>query len=133
MSADDRISRLTLEAQARMFRLAKRDHGLTRKAISLETGVPLPTLKSWESGTMMPLAAVNRLADVMPNYLLSLLTEPGGKRVEDAGDEDDDLDAVAVEASGFVAEYVEAKKDGRVTPIEKARLNHRRRKLKAAA
>lgn len=133
MAVERDISRLTIEAQRRFFRIAKRDHGLSRKVLHIDTGIPLSTLKSWEADTAMTLSAFNRLARAgVPDHLLSLLTDPGEKHVCTNGD-DDDLDELASECAGFVADKLDAERDGVVTPIEEGRLKARKRRIKALA
>ncbi len=88
MSLDDRIVRLTREAQQRIFRLAERDCGLTLKAISLDSGVPYSTIRTYASGeAIMPITALIRLADVIPDTLLSQLFDPVDRHlVKDSDD-----------------------------------------------
>lgn len=133
----DRILSLTLRAQERMFRLAERDNGLSLKAISLDSGIPYDTIRSYAghkgSQAMMPVSAVNKLAGVIPDDLLSHLFEPSDRHLAENGDEDFDADALGRETAGFTAEYVDAKSDGVVTPIERSRLRNRARRVARAA
>lgn len=133
MSDKCKISILTIEAQARMFRLAQRDYGLTRKVLSLETGISYSTLKSWESGTEMPISGFVRLARVIPNELTSLLLDCAGKHVVDDAGDDASIDELAVETGRFAADYIEANIDGNVTPIEREKLKDRARRIGSIA
>jgi hypothetical protein len=130
MAHDDRISLLTLEAQRRVFRLAERNHGLTFKAIHLDSGIPYNTIRSYASGeAMMPVSALNKLTDVIPDELLSQLTEPGKRSLvrNDDGDEPD-YDAIgqgALELAGEVAKSRRPDSPGgtNIVPIEKEAIN----------
>src|SRR3546814_8288877 len=72
------------QAQIRMFDLAKRKHGITRKVLNLETGIAISTLRSYEEGTSMPVSALVKMARVIPNELLSLMLDVGGQVIADA-------------------------------------------------
>ena len=116
-----------------MFRLAERDHHITRKRLQLETGIPYNTLKSYATGTEMPMSAFVKLAAVIPNELVSLLLEPAGKHLADDEADHGSLHELAREVGHFSAEYIDAVSDGSVTHIEKARLKDRARRLASAA
>ena len=77
MAHDCPISHRTKATQERIFRLAARDHGLTLKAISLDSGVCYSTLRSYAGHNgepaEMPVSALFKLIGVVPNELLSLL------------------------------------------------------------
>lgn len=133
MASDDPVIHDIVSRQERMFRLARRDHGLTDKILNLETGIPIPTLVSYRRGAAMPVHALVKLARIIPDELTSLLVEPAGKIIGTAEPDDGDLDALGCEAAGFTAEYVEAKRDGKVTPIERANLADRARRISAKA
>lgn len=132
MTADNDIARRSVAAQSHMFRLAERDHGLTRKVLHLETGIPVSTLKAWANDTAMPVYGLAILAKVVPDYLTSLVVEAAGKCIS-TPEADDGLDELAIEASGFVADYVQARADGQLDHVERAKLNERKRRLKAVA
>lgn len=127
MPRDSSIVSSVHEAQQRIFRLALRFHGLTIKTISLDSGIPYDTLRSYANGrATMPITALLYLVGVLPDELLSHLLAPVGKQISDGGDCDGgDLDALGCETAGFVADYVQAKSDGVVTPIERAKLASR--------
>lgn len=62
------------QQQARVFRLAERDHGLTLKAISLDSGIGYESLRGYARGeNQMPVGALYALVGVVPAELLSLL------------------------------------------------------------
>lgn len=136
MSAFNSISSDTLEAQKRFFRLCAAA-GLSFKALHYDTGLPLATLQSWAKETAMPLSALTRFAKAgVSDELLSVLTEPGGKIVCHDGLEGD-LDALAVEASGYVNEWAATVAGGDtgpdICPEARERLSQRRTRLLAAA
>jgi hypothetical protein len=97
--------------QMLMFDMAYRKHGFSRKILHLETGIPLTTIKSYEEGTAMPVAAFTKIAAVrnFPNELLSLVLDPSGKTIADAEPEETDLDDTARAAVDFLARYVGAR------------------------
>src|SRR3546814_2306766 len=82
--SSDLITMAVEQAQIRMFDLAKRKHGITRKVLNLETGIAISTLRSYEEGTSMPVSALVKMARVIPNELLSLMLDVGGKVIADA-------------------------------------------------
>lgn len=126
MAHDDRISLLTLEAQKRVFRLAERNHGLHLKTIHLDSGIPYNTIRSYAAGeAMMPVSALNKLCDVIPDELLSQLTGPGKRCLvpTEEGDEPD-YDAIgqgALELAGEVQRSRRPDSPGgsNIVPIEK--------------
>jgi hypothetical protein len=74
MPLDPKIIQIVKSSQERVFRLAKRDHGLTLKAISLDSGIDYDSVCNYAKGdTQMPLSALNALCGIIPNELLSLL------------------------------------------------------------
>lgn len=92
----DRIISLVLQAQSRIFRLAERNHGLTLKAISLDSGIPYDTIRSYAghkgAQVQMPISALVKLAGVIPDDLLSHLLEPADRHIVRNADDDSDLD-----------------------------------------
>src|SRR3546814_3476787 len=50
MATECEITMAVEQAQIRMFDLAKRKHGITRKVLNLETGIAISTLRSYEEG-----------------------------------------------------------------------------------
>lgn len=74
MPLDPKIIRNVKAAQERVFRLAARDHGLTLKAIHLDSGIDYDSLRRYASGeNQMPVGALYALVGVIPAELLSLL------------------------------------------------------------
>lgn len=64
--------------QQRIFRLAERDHGLTRKAISLDSGINYDSVCNYAKGeTEMSVSALISMVGVIPDELLSLLLPEG--------------------------------------------------------
>src|SRR3546814_19177045 len=84
MATECEITMAVEQAQIRMFDLDKRKHGITRKVLNLETGIAISTLRSYEEGTSMPASASVTRARVIPNALLSILRDVGGKVLDDA-------------------------------------------------
>src|SRR3546814_1922808 len=82
MATECEITMAVEQAQIRMFDLAKRKHGITRKVLNLETGIAISTLRSYEEGTSMPVSALVKMARVIPNELLSLMLDVGGRSEE---------------------------------------------------
>ena len=71
------------ERQRRVGRIANK-HGLTFKAISLDSGIPLATVYSYFSGGdaethILPVTALASLFGVLPDDWLSILFEPEGR------------------------------------------------------
>jgi hypothetical protein len=126
MRLEPKIIQRTKDAQARMFRLAERDHGLTRKAISLDAGIDYDSVCNYAKGeTMMPVAVLFALVDVVPDYLLSLLL-PEGRSIVEVPD-NIDHDALCEWAETYVGKKMAAhRKDSecgeRIGPNEHADL-----------
>lgn len=88
----DNIPERQRTTQERIFRLAQRDHGLTLKAISLDSGIGYTTIQSYANGgSVMSIASLFALVGVIPDELLSLLLPEGRVIVQapDALDHDD--------------------------------------------
>lgn len=72
------ISERQKREQERVFRLAARDHGLSLKAISLDSGLAYNTVQTYAGGqAVMSIASLFKLVGVIPNELLSLLLPEG--------------------------------------------------------
>src|SRR3546814_7540771 len=89
--------------------LAQRKHGITRQVLNLETGIAISTLRSYEEGTSMPVSALVKMARVIPNELLSLMLDVGGKVIADAEPDETDLDDLARAAVDVLQKYVAAR------------------------
>ena len=103
MAHGDRITAMTLAAQKRVFRLAARDHGLTLKAISLDSGIPYNTLRCYAGNngeqSVMSLPSFVKLCGIIPDELLSQLLAPADRHLEqDEEDEDAAFDDLAEHA-----------------------------------
>lgn len=133
MSHDDRDWQIAVYQQARMFRLAERDYGLSRATISRDTGLHVSTLKSYCNETIIPLHNLRKIARVIPDELVSLLLTGTGKHIETSDTDEGDLDELGCETAGFTSEYVQAKADGIVTPMERAKLVERASRIAAKA
>src|SRR3546814_6296004 len=72
------------QEQIGIIDLTKRTHGLTRKVLNLDTSIALSTVRPYEEGTSMPVSALVKVARVIPNELLSLMLDVGGKVIADA-------------------------------------------------
>jgi hypothetical protein len=108
MAHDDRITLLTLEAQKRVFRLAIRDHDHTLNSISLDSNIPYNTIRSYASGgTAMPLPALSKLCDVIPDYLLSQLLVRSDRQIVPTSDSID-FDQLGRECMAYSSELAEA-------------------------
>jgi hypothetical protein len=133
MSNLDRASQNIVDAQVDMFRLAKRDYGLSAARLAALSDQSVSTVTSWANGTAMPVHGLVRLMPFIADELLTLVTESAGKRVEAIEIEADEWMGVASEAAGFVAAVCEAKRDGIITPSEDAGLKDMARRLAAKA
>lgn len=139
----DSINTLTLAAQERMFRLAKFNHGLSLKVISLETGIKYETLRSYagnkDQHSIMPVSAVNALAICIPDYLLSLLFEVSDRQlIEVEQDDEPDFDAIGDQAGDLEAEVRRARHPQspggtNIVPIEQNAIRAKRLRLAGRA
>lgn len=127
-------------AQMLMFDLAYRKHGFSRKILHLETGLPLTTIKSYEEGTSMPVAALVKIAAVrnFPNELLGLLFDPACKTITDADPEETDIDDLARAAVDVLQKYIAARHPEsaggiRIVHSERPDIEHSAKALKSAA
>jgi hypothetical protein len=106
MVIEGNIPHCTKATQERIFRIAQRD-GLTLKAISLDSGIPYSTLRSYAGNNgetaEMPVSALYKLVGVIPDELLSLLL-PEGRAIV-AVPENMDHDQIA----DACADYLHAK------------------------
>lgn len=132
-------ARDSVQAQERLFRLAKRDHNLPISTLHLETKIPKSTLEGWRDGATMPAWAVGALgAAGVPDYLLSLVLHPFSRHVGTDTDGDGALDELVRETAGFTNDYLQAtdpKSPGgrNVIPMEKAKLAERALRVESVA
>ena len=103
------ITQAVEAGQLAMFRLAERNHGLSLKILSLESGIPHGPLRSYAQGTAMPVSALVKLSGVIPNELISLMLDPGGKVLADAEQDETDIDDLARAAVDILQRYVSAR------------------------
>lgn len=91
--------------QERIFRIAMRN-GLTMKAISLDSGIPYNTLRSYAGSgcevAEMSVSALRKLIGIIPDELLSLLL-PEGRQIVQAP-ESIDHDALSDHLREWLAE-----------------------------
>ena len=133
------LARDSVTAQERMFRLAKRDYGLSVRALHLETRIPTTTLEGWRSGVTMPAWAIGALGKAgVPDHLLSLLLHPFERHVGTDETGEGALDDLVREAAGFTCDYLEAtdpKGPGgpNVVPMERAKLTERALRIESCA
>lgn len=121
-----------------MFRLAERDHGLTLTVLAMETGIDRKVLATYNNSNIfarakMPLWVFVTLCRVIPDEVTSIMLDTAGKHVGSNEPDDADLDALTAEASGLVTDVLEAKRDGKVTHIERRRIKDRARRVASKA
>jgi hypothetical protein len=136
---NDRITWLVLEAQQRIFRLAERDHGLSLKAVSLDSGIPYNTVRSYAGGhAVMPVPAMLKLIGVVPDTLLSHLLDPVQRCIVPAQPDDGDHDTLASNCIDFASEHARARHPNspagvEIAPCEDSTLRAKRTQLRARA
>ena len=138
MRTDAGTEQETKSAQVELFRLAASEAGLSIKALAHETGIPESTLASYNRSnpfarSAMPMWVFVALCRVLPDEVTSVMLADAGKHVGSNETSDGDIDELAVEASGLTHEILEAKRDGKVTHIERAKISARGRKVAARA
>ena len=135
----------TKAAQADLFRIAERDHGLTITALARETGLSEAALRSYNAPNIfarakMPLWVFVRLAAVIPDDVMSIVFEPVGKCLTSCETPDGDAHALARDGGEYNVAYLnatdpssEAGQD--LSPRERAQLHeiHRRMKTRRVA
>lgn len=132
MSAESRIAQEVAERQVMMFSMfVGPGTPMTRAALSVRTGIPESTLKSYANGAAMPLHVALVLRKFLPREAMNMLTEPGDARFTPIEQEEACWDGIAAAASGLVAEICMARSDGKIDHVEKARLQARARAVNA--
>ena len=137
MGHNNNISDRQRRETARVFRLAERDHGLTLKAIALDSGLGYTTVQTYASGhAVMSIASLFCLVGVIPDELLSLLL-PDGRQIVRAPEELDH-DALCELAEDYVREKTASHRADseckeQIGPQERARLTAKAVRLKAVA
>lgn len=131
----DNISDRQKATQERVFRLAQRDHGLTLKAISLDSGIGYTTVQSYANGnSVMSIASLFCLVGVIPNELLSLLL-PEGQRIVTVPEQidHDEIDELCRDysATKAAAHHPESEAGRDIGPGEHAELSGKVVRLRA--
>ncbi len=93
MATNDRIRSETIRCQQRIGRLAQRDYGLTLKMLSLDSGIPYPTIRNYfgqgdQELSELPVSALVKLIGVIPDELLSQLFDPADRHLAKNADDD---------------------------------------------
>ena len=129
MAPERNIPHCTKSTQERIFRIAQRE-GLTLKAISLDSGIPYSTIRSYAGNNgetaEMPVSALYKLSGVIPDELLSLLLPEGRAivRVPDNIDHDAIAEWVALyNAKSLAAHRRDSECAEEIGPGEEAELN----------
>lgn len=143
MCFNSNLARDSVQAQERLFRLAKRDHNLSIATLHLETKIPKQTLTDWSHGTTMPAWALGALGKAgVPEYLLSLILDPFQRFVGKNETGDGVYHEAAAGATEYAQEFLSATSPDSeggpaITPREAARLGEVARraggKLRAVA
>lgn len=104
---------------------------ITRAALSSASRISPSTLASWANGAAMPLHAILMLSHHLPAAAINMMFEPAGKRLCDAEQKNANWDAVAASASMLTFEICDARADGDIDHVERARLRRRARDVAA--
>jgi len=132
MSAESRIAHEVAERQVMMFSMfVGPGTPMTRAALSVRTGIPESSLKSYANGAAMPLHVALVLRKFLPREAMNMLTEPGDARFAPIEQAEACWDGIAAAASGLVAEICMARSDGNIDHVEKAKLQARARAVTA--
>lgn len=132
MSPESRLAQDVADRQVAMFEMfVGPGRYTTRAALSAASKVPESTLKSYANGAAMPLHAVLAIRPHLPAAAVHMITEPGMVRFMEVEAVETDWDAIAADAAGLVGEICEARRDGHIDHVERARLKRRGRDLLA--
>lgn len=137
MQPDPTILR-TRDLQRRMFRIAADPlrHGLTLKAIALDSGIPESTLRTYASGqACMPMAAFWKLFGVLPVELLAVLVPDGWTLARTSETDHDDLAATCIDYAGSHARarHPESEHGVDIGPGEQRELEGKATRLRGVA
>lgn len=132
MSDHAAMQRQVAQRQVAMFSsFMGRGLHTTRAALSAASGIPESTLREWANGAAMPLSAIFTLRQHLPAQAIDMVCEPGDVRMVDIETSETNWDEIASETAGLTFEICEARKDGHIDHVEKARLQQRARSLVA--
>lgn len=139
MALEREVSHVMRETQERIFRVAQAN-GLTLKAISLDSGIPYSTIRSYagQNGTtaIMGVDALFKLVGVVPDELLSLLL-PVGHAIICAPIEidHDELERIARDylAAKGEAHHPDSPAGREISECERTRLDGKVARLQVAA
>jgi hypothetical protein len=124
------MQRDVAERQVAMFAsFVGRGCYITRAALAAASKIPESTLREWAGGAAMPLSAALTLRRHLPAEAVNMLTEPGDARLVGIEQQEANWDAIAAGAAGLTFEICDARKDGTVDHVERARLRARARGL----
>jgi len=130
MSDHAAMQRQVAQRQVAMFSsFMGRGLHTTRAALSAASGIPESTLREWANGAAMPLSAIFTLRRHLPAQAIAMVCEPGDVRMVDIETSETNWDEIASETAGLTFEICEARKDGHIDHVERARLQHRARSL----
>lgn len=124
MAELSKIARNSISAQEAMFRIAKRDHGLTTARLAQLSDISKSTLDGWASGnTAMPAWALGQLD--IPADLKSLVLIPFGQCVRDDEALADTVHAAVADAAQLLGAFTQAVSPDspggvHITPSERA-------------
>lgn len=91
----EHLRAIVAETQRDIFRLAEREHGLTRKLAADKSGIKYDQLCAYARGEhIMPVTEVLKLCDVVPDYLLSRFFDCVGRHLRANDDAADPLEMI---------------------------------------
>lgn len=132
MSAENGFAQDITARQVRMFAMFVGEDPrtqVTRAALAAASGIPASTLKSWATGTAMPVHGLLTLRKFLPPEAINMITEVGGARLVTISTRETNWDQIAAGAAGLVGEVCEARKDGTIDHVEDDKLKRRTRAL----
>jgi hypothetical protein len=134
MSDGSSLAREVADRQVTMFGMfVGQGCHTTRAALARASGVPESSLREYAAGAAIPFHVVLRLRRFLPAEAINMISEPGDCRLVDVETAATNWDEIACCASSLVGDICDARKDGRITPGEDARLKRRTRELIAEA